>query len=196
LNLYHYDKIVPPEGLKRFSKMDKKEAQAFFDWFVGQSEARQKCLMETVRRSNGPAGELDYSFDSLVPLWRWVRPYLKTRKLSAREREEEIRKTPELLRGVVTDFRDLTDTTLSLCIDISYYLAEVFRRKYPQIEWAIWKGRDSAGNRPCLTGFKLPFIPVDPVIACAWRSIDDGSGDDTLRKAMDVWINDLGGECR
>ncbi|MEG0282882.1 MAG: hypothetical protein RR662_06860, partial [Clostridia bacterium] len=80
-----YEIIKPPlwkEG--GYANFTKKEAQIYFEWFVSEIPHRLEVLQEYISRDN-PDLKLDFSEESLVPLWEWVSGKIETRKLSKEE---------------------------------------------------------------------------------------------------------------
>ena len=70
--------ILPPPIHKPIRSLNKNEAQAYFEWYIGKLEER----IEYLQSVSGVT--LDYSPESLIPIWGW---FLKN---------AEIEKTPEI----------------------------------------------------------------------------------------------------
>ena len=115
-----------------------------------------------------PAWWFDYTRESLVPLWVWAIDQFGVRGLTEEERKQYRETTPEWLRKVRAEPRELTSLTKTLIVDIGFYLADVYRRKHPQIDWALWTKKAGPCNQPFLNGFKIPLVPKDLVSGCAW----------------------------
>ncbi len=62
-----YEMMVPPFEQVEFREMNKKQAQEYFDWYIGQSEYRISLLLNAIKE-DGVDIEFDYSVDSLIPL--------------------------------------------------------------------------------------------------------------------------------
>jgi hypothetical protein len=60
----------PPQAI-RLSELPAAEARAIFDGYVAGQPQRLAAFLAEVRRRGGPAERLDYSLESLDPLWRW-----------------------------------------------------------------------------------------------------------------------------
>jgi len=65
-------------------------------------------------------------------------------------------------------------------------------RRHSELHWALWTKKTGPYNKPYLAGFPgIPFVPSDPVGACAWSVADDGDHDPTLLpNKFDVWESD------
>ncbi len=76
-------------------------------------------------------------------------------------------------------------------MDIGFYFAEVFMRHYSRVRWILWKQKDSCLNKPVLSGFKVPLVPIDVVSACAWKVLKGGRNSQLLLSKYRVWEADL-----
>lgn len=61
---------VPSRGTL-LSELPAAEARAVFDRFMAGQPRRLEAFLAEVRRRGGPAEQLDYSLESLDPLWSW-----------------------------------------------------------------------------------------------------------------------------
>ena len=60
--------MIPPFKHGEFIDMRKKEVQQYFDWYISQVNYRINVLNEQIEKE-GLEIVLDYSADSLIPLW-------------------------------------------------------------------------------------------------------------------------------
>lgn len=60
----------PPQAI-RLSELPAAEARAIFNGYVAGQAQRLAAFLAEVRRRGGPAERLDYSLESLDPLWGW-----------------------------------------------------------------------------------------------------------------------------
>jgi hypothetical protein len=191
-NSFEYPGIEPPLGSKPFQEMTKAEARQTFEWFVARSETRRQILIDAVRATGGDADRLDYTPQSLVPLWSWAMFHMQDRETTEEEREAFYARVQEPLRGVIKYDRTDTAGTRQLIMDIGFYVAEVFMRKYPQqVKWALWTRKAGPYNQPYLTGFKVPFVPSDIAGASAGKVLRGIRDPRTLKIAYDRWAEDL-----
>lgn len=188
---FEYPGIKPPCGDKGPRDMTKVEAKQTFEWFVSQSQERREILIEAVRATGGDADRLDYTPSSLVTLWAWAMFNMQERKTTPSERAAFYANVKGPLRNFINYETTMTAGTHQVIMDIGFYLAEVFMRKYPQIKWALWTKKVGPYNKPYLTGFKLPFVPMDLVGACAGHTINGKRNPSMLKEYYDRWVQDL-----
>lgn len=147
-----YPLFIPPFRFADIEKMSRKEARSAFEWFVAESPKRIALLTDAVRRDTGIS--LDFSEESLVPLWKWATPYFTPRNtppcgISLEETGMKRSPSNEGLHIVGN----------SVTFDIGYYLAEVMMRRSPMIKWTLWVRKTYPHNQAVLTGFRLPTSP-------------------------------------
>lgn len=162
-----YDILIPPLN-KPVHQLSETEAQAFFDWYMEQLDERTAYL----RQYTGLA--LDYSPESLVPLWKWFLRRAEIENTPA-ERLNELKKEKAghpLADTVLKDSaRQLSLETEYIIRDIGMYWGQVFVKNHPSIHWGFYTRpkRDMFVNRPLLLGFPnevfpdragVPFEPV------------------------------------
>ena len=147
-----HELFTPPFRLADLEKMSKKEARAAFDWFVAESPKRIALLSDAVKRDTGIV--LDYSEDSLVPLWEWAVPYFTRRNSPpCGITLEDTRMKP------AASNEGLHIVGLCLTIDIGYYLAEVIMRLRSGVQWRLWDRKSYPQNEAILTGTRWPTAP-------------------------------------
>ncbi len=171
--------------------MTRAEARQFFEWFVSQSASRQKILSEYMRETGGDCEKLDYTPESLVSLWAWAVAHVQARRLTGDEIEALSKSTPSWFKDVDHDNRELTEETISISVDVGYYLAEVFLRRYPRLKWGLWtKGKKSYDyHRPVIRGiiggkYEIPLDPSGIVQTCAWHAI---RGKHNIQKLYEIY---------
>ncbi len=146
--------MIPPFNRVEFEDMNKKQAQEYFDWYVGQIDNRISLLLTALKEA-GINTEFDYSVESLIPLWEWYEGKISYRKLDEPEYQLRIQKQPEWMKDYVVE-TDLSWETLMYCMDIALYFAEVIIRHNETIKWGFFtKPRNRADvNQPVLLGFR------------------------------------------
>ncbi len=103
------------------------EAEEYLQRYVAASQPRLHWLRETAAASGGPSPErLDYTRDSLVPLWSWA-----TSRFQLRPDGESV--DPRIVpmwygRGTLHSPSWCSDDTLDLVDGLIYYRAEALRR--------------------------------------------------------------------
>ena len=164
-----YELPTPPFQIRPFNAMSRGEARNHFEWFVGISGSRKDLLVSAITVAGADRSTLNFSPESLVPVWSWVSKHLK--KASAKK---------------------LTPGSLALVLDTSFYLAEVFSRQYPsRLRWSLWTKKTGPYNKPVLEGFKVPFVPYDLIKVCAWTALENGFEDDLVKKKYHLWARKL-----
>ena len=69
-----YIPLVPPFH-KAPAEFSPAEARAYFDWYLSHLDGRCEYLKELVYQTSDLAeGTLDYTLESLRPLWAWFLP--------------------------------------------------------------------------------------------------------------------------
>lgn len=183
--------------------LTKKEAQKFFDWYVSILDERVEYLREFTKLS------LDYSSDSLAPLWSWFLKHAEieyTPQERLNELEEELRLTRNPLQDIVLaeNARQFTLETEYIMHDIAMYLGEVFVKNHPSIFWGFYTKpkSDSFVNCPVLLGFPneiypekkgMPFVPLHMVKVQASRIMRKNAGKRDLLALYLVWENKICG---
>ena len=170
--------------------MTREEAREHFEWFVGISEARRDLLTRAYYATGGK-GQLDHTPDSLVPLWVWTTPLMESRDPSPEELRAQISEGPEWIKKANISFAELTPSTKCLCMDIGFYLAQLYLQRYSQVQWALWRKKTGPYNRPILTGFRMQLVPCDLVAGCAWSAVKNRGDKHLLREKYHLWLGDL-----
>ncbi|MGL6031819.1 MAG: hypothetical protein ACRC0Q_06550 [Kurthia gibsonii] len=134
-----YPSMTPPFNIKPFEEMNKKEAKQYFEWYVSQIPERMVFLKQV---SNGQI-LLDYSKESLIPLFTW---FLTTVTIDQLSEEEIEAKLEDLLQYPDFAFEDAKERLLAnpvelkkedyaLAMDIAIYYGETLIKNYPQVHW-------------------------------------------------------------
>ena len=190
-----YDILIPKLD-KSIYKLTKKEAAAYFEWFMDQVPERvayvsQVCAKElhiSVKR-------MDCSPKSLVLLWKWFRKRAETEPVI---RTEEEKKQPGYADGMFRNERQLTLETEYILRDIGMYLGETFRKNHPQIYWTYYTEpkRNFFANHPLLKGFidmttGVPFYaefePIHMAGVQASKILSKKSEDTDLLHIYTIW---------
>lgn len=177
---FEYLMMTPPEVFKPFDAMSLVEASRFFDWYVEQEAGRVDVLRKAYVATGGQ-GDLDCSRESLLPLWAWFFPLVAVESAEAVSLNNPA--------GAEVSNENLAASTLSIAVDIGYYLATIFQKFSPKITWKLWtKSKDYYFQRPVLTGFgRYPLVPHDPVVASCWRATRGQGKSTELVRVYDLW---------
>lgn len=175
MDINKYNLMVPPFEFVPFEKMNKKQAKEYLDWYILQTEPRISTLQEYANFHGITHPIFDYSVESFIPIWAWYESQIMLVQKSPEEIQQELAGRPEWMREVIKqNTKRLSDLTIAIAIDISFYFAKVFLLKNPSVSWGIRTRPKSLAsvNRPVLTGFIKDMI-LDPsriVIVSAQKS--------------------------
>ena len=167
-----YKMMISPFEKIDFDKMNKKQAAEFYEWYINQINERITILQETVKEDRFTV-ILDYSVESLIPLWEWYENKITYRKIESSELESRNNRYPEWMKDFIPD-TELSWETLMYCMDIAIYFAEVIIKHNSTIHWGCFtKPRNRTKvNQPVLLGFKhdMDLNPRLIVENCTRRS--------------------------
>jgi hypothetical protein len=191
-----YQIIQPPFTL-RFREMSAREAESYFNWFMGQLPTRIQVLEQAVRSTPGYQDwRADCTPDSLAQLGEWFCEHVETRERTEEEKEAIYSASPELLRGMGVGSRELTNQTFSLAIDIAMYSGEMLARSIPGSKWAMMRGprNNISFHQPVLAGRgRLVLNPVQVMVTYAYGAASGTRGGESLRELYDIWVKKLAG---
>ena len=147
-----YFMMQPPKEYEAFDKMNKKDAQEYFDWYMSEIPIRLDMLKTVVKDEAGI--DLDYSLDSLIDLWEWYEGKIYYVDRDKDLYQAALDKAPEWFKPYVSD-KFLSYETLMYAMDIAIYYAEIIVKNNDQINWGYFiKPKNRAGvNEPTLLGF-------------------------------------------
>ena len=161
IELPGYRPFRPPKRLD-FTGWSRQEARSYFEWFTERIPERMGELRRTIERLKHDCS-LDGTPDSLICLGEILLSRVSTRASTPEETAQEATELPQQLRPFVEiEEWQLTEETLSLCVDVGIYLAEVLRSTHPDLRWALWTRKTVDYNRPVLVGFQ-GNVPLDPI---------------------------------
>ena len=164
---------------KPFQEMTKKEADAYYEWFLSKIDERSDYLREIVSEAlNIQIEQLDFTLDSTLLIWKW---FLKEAKLD-KTPESELDKIRKGLLGQPQSFIDnmverarveLSIRTEYILRDIGMYIGKMFISNYESLKWTIkYKPKSYIYvNVPIIVGFvddkpeyPKPFHPdLEPI---------------------------------
>jgi hypothetical protein len=166
------DRVVP-EGTMLYVPPDTPEQ--FLQRYLAAGDARLALLREQFSPS------LDYSRDSLAPLWTWAIPRLRWRPEDAPRERVMLEDGSTFQRPVNAALpmwygRDAllapylwTDETMALLDAIAFYATECVRRAVPGVTWRV---ADRSGRSAYVGMPVLPAAPIDlePISSLWWIS--------------------------
>lgn len=191
-----YDILIPPIQ-KPFEEFHLSEAEAYFNWYIGQLDNRIQYLQDY---SNIV---LNYSVDSLVDIWGWFLMFAEIEK-TPKNKMNEIRKQlisqpKEISEAVIREQSvQFTLETEYIIRDIAMYFGEVYVKNNSSISWGYHTDvkADSFANMPLLVGFedrdfdppyKAHFEPVEMVRTQACNIFDNSQSDEDLLNLYMTW---------
>ena len=135
----NYPVMKPPFEFKDFESMNKKEAKQYFDWYLSQIPER----IEILKKVSDNQIALDYSKESLIPLFSWFLSTVTIYRLSKEEIKADLEDLSQYPDYVYEDEKDrllsnpvdLKEEDYALAKDIAIYYGETLIKNYPQVHW-------------------------------------------------------------
>lgn len=155
-----YDMDFPPTGID-YDSWDKHTADRYFKWFIEQIPIRMEYFQKRVADDlKIEKLLLDYSPESLITVWDW---YIKVAIIEdvPAETIKRIKQSPayNLFGESYINKEQLSLNSILIQRDIGMYLAQVFLKESPKLQWTYEhdppskKVKNVFNNRPALTGF-------------------------------------------
>lgn len=117
-----YDYAIPPYGFD-YQTMTKKEAEEHFNWFLAEIPNRINYLESFC----GNKVNLDFSYESLIDLWKFFLSVGRTEPIP----KDELKELRTQFKAFGDDFvgtEQLSVSTEYLVRDIGIYLSEVYKK--------------------------------------------------------------------
>jgi len=205
-NMINYNPLPIPFH-KPFEELSKKEANDYFDWFISNVGERSDYLRGKVASGLNISEEcLDFSLDSLKPIWMW---FLQVAEVS-KTPKDVLKKYKKSMIGQPKSYVDhminnhlneeLSVFTEYVLRDIGMYIGKLFIDNYPCLKWTIKYTPKSYVyvNVPLIVGFidddesyPKPFHPdMDPIFvarAPAMKLFEKTQKDDDLYERCMKW---------
>ena len=150
--LHDYVPLVPPVQ-KAPIDFTQAETEAYFAWFMAHIDERAEYLRNRVARDlQIPIDELDFSIESLKPVWKWFLDVADFNRHLARKFRSADAFTPVN--------SPLSVNSLCVIRDIGMYVGKTFTTQYPCLSWTVkTKPKNYISvNEPLLVG----FVDADP----------------------------------
>lgn len=176
-NQKNYEPLIVPFS-KPFIELSKKESQEYFDWFISHIDERSEYLKKKVSDGLGvPIKLLDYSLESLKPIWKWFLQMAETTKqpkVDSKQLEKALEGQPQIVRCMIEDPGEVLSVFTEFVLrDIGMYVAKMFTSNYPVLKWTVKRmpKRYVHVNEPLIIGFiddnenyPKPFHPdLEPI---------------------------------
>lgn len=188
-----YESMISPFEYKEFTAMNNDETKKYFNWFISQVEYRIEYLNHFII-NDGETLELNYSVNSLIPLWNWYEGKIQVECKKEEDYLEEVERVPLWFQSHISREK-ISNDTLKIALDVSIYFAEVLIRNNPdRIRWGYFtkpKKRESV-NQPTLLGFvnDMDLNPRIIVLTCTRKSSEERNPN-RLLNAYNTWIKFL-----
>lgn len=173
--LYEILRLEPPFEIEPFEEMKKREAKKYFSWFMTQIDVCIDELNQMIRDENFV---LDFTPNSLGPLWKWFLDNMIIVPRNKEEYEEDVRRRGGCSKYVRRDY--FSEKTLQKGRIIGIYFAETLRKNNENLYWDIAKGGKKmfSVNEPviygiCTEGFCPFFDPRFQISNCMLKAWDD-----------------------
>ena len=183
---------IPAEHKEDFFQMNKKEAQAYFDWFMSIKDDRLNILSNHVKTDH-KEWQADFTRSSLTPLFEWFSRSISQRPMTSAEISHEEGKIKGLLKGHIdVGDKTFTDESVSVCFDAGIYFAETLRKNIPGMEWTfVMKPKryvyyaQPIIEKPGMRGSDFNGMATLEVVAR--KVFDNRAREDELIQLYDVW---------
>lgn len=168
-NDYPYWRIAPylETGKLDFSNANKKTADKFYNEYIKLADDRLNALFNKINVKNVII-KRDYTPESLIPLCDWLLENLKYRELTKNEIiENNIDLGPQYRNNNCSQNLDLilTNSSVQLLIDASFYFAEVILRNIKDSYWSYFTNgkNDVDVNQPVIMNSSNKNIAISPI---------------------------------
>ena len=120
-----------------FSKLNKQNAKAFFDKFMAGKNSSLENLFTISQQDSGPKrSDLDFSRDSLVKIWQWACPKLKTLETQPSTKDMPFWYDP-MIRNARYAFVAFDPKVVRLVEGLAYYWGDTLVKHIPDAKWDI-----------------------------------------------------------
>lgn len=162
----------------QFWQASSDEIESYYQWFTSTIDERLRQFA-ALFASTGGQGRLDFSPKSLEPLAKWLKIEVQFRTPSREEVEKHKAAAPAWVHHTLTG-PVLTDFWEERSVDVGTYLGEIFKRKFPRLQWSLSRHTRPHANfgRPVLarpSGLELPVINMAHVFLTGLPKCEDPS---------------------
>ena len=169
-----------------FEALDKRGAKEYFEHFL--LEAKEGFL-SIVPDLEFVGINVDYSIDSIVPVFIWVKSQMVTLSEKSDENLPKFITESEIYIKGLYSFDEMSKI---LILRVSYYFAECFARSYKQLSWSIGDKKTAVQNQPVITGFKFK-MELAPLLVCEnlISGLVEGEGEERIKRTINAWSKDI-----
>lgn len=169
-----YDSLVVPPQIPSFGTLGKKEAQAFFDWYVTDLPTLSKPLFEHLQSEI--QWQPDCSPSSLSKLEIWVATNVEFQKCTNQGSPVSSTELPSWFKKEWLSDQELTPDSRLLSLYISRYVAEVFITCL-NASWKLTtrKSTVAGAQQPTLIWASHPgyeFIPIHSTLIAVEKTAE------------------------
>ncbi len=170
-----------------FSALSRTEAKQLLSEVIAEHQRRTDQLLTRATTTGGPSSELDFTVDSLVPLWRWLVKRHHLPKVAATDAEIR-RHDPPWWYDFWPRYAVVLGPDLStLATSVGDYAAVSLMRAVPGSDWALGDDRLADLRQPILRlGGRVPVSIHEDVLRLVYGSLsgDKRAKDPTALHAM------------
>jgi hypothetical protein len=183
----------PPLGLNpSYRNTTLEQAKSNYEWYINKLTERIEVLAHYIQSyEKYKIWVADYSPNSLDELGKWFYEYTETRQRSSKEIEEIYAISPKWFKAIEIPDYDLSNITLSFCIDISMYFSQILLNEIPELHWELCKSKSRIHNdyhQPVLVGQgKLVCNPLDLIITLAYGYSNKSKRPERLKELYVIW---------
>lgn len=171
-----------------FEKLTKKNAQAFFDAYI---QHKDEALASLITEAEAAGITLDYSPESLSPLWQWTSPKYQYADRHPPQDKMPIWYVPEYVNEPHFSGPPLTIESAKIIDWLAYYFGEVLIRNLKGLKWVVGDSKNSAyPYKPAVEG-SLSTYPLRVIGNNLARIEINGENPDALNKLYNFLKEEL-----
>ena len=172
--------------MQDFSNLNKRNEEPFFQLYMGKKEAALKGFAKDLERLGGiDPSLLDLSIDSLLPVWRAIRPYMKDAESHPLE-QMPIWYSPEV-KDYPWGRKPISKETVRLLDGLAYYLGDVLVHNFNEASWQIGKTvrrKTFHSHKPIVSSPYYSHYPLNLALVMFGRQVDGDCSDTELRDTI------------
>lgn len=181
-------------AMKSYQKMTKQEAAAALQEFLEERPRALENLRQLLGERSGGTVTLDWTVESLIPLWCWVKSVLTER--TTEPTDIEVSAGPTWLRYRVGTEPTLSSESVALIDGVISYLCRVVEQGAPHAKWRVGYNRVTSymwQNHPVLVhdDGEVPLAALVPGKARGQASGRHPSDDGELARVAAAVIKQL-----
>jgi hypothetical protein len=188
---FYYEIIQPPFSLD-YKIMTKKELRELYEWYINIIPERIKILTKAVNTTkNFEDWKADYTPKSLLKLGEWLSLIGEKEKMSEKKINVIKKNLADKYKSIDFDDTELTEKTISICMDIGMYMSQIFLKNNPILKWQLMLGdkRNVDYGHPVIVfGKGSEFNPMRIPCVIADALIDKTDKPSQIYETYKVWI--------